>query len=98
MRGMPLLIKGAIKIMREDFDEGELLLYFLAKGDTCAMTMSCCLGNNKREIRAIAENGGMGLMIPGQKMEEWLGKYKSWRAIVFNSYDSSSNEMLSASA
>ena len=28
MRGMPLLIEGAIKIMREDFDEGELLLYF----------------------------------------------------------------------
>src|SRR5690625_5086228 len=49
MRGMPLLIKGAIKIMREDFDEGELLLYFLEKGDTCAMTMSCCMGNNKSE-------------------------------------------------
>src|SRR5690625_6421622 len=88
MRGMPLLIKGAIKIMREDFDEGELLLYFLEKGDTCAMTMSCCMGNNKSEIRAIAENDGMVLMIPVQKMEEWVGKYKSWRAFVFNCYKS----------
>lgn len=96
MRGMPLLIKGAIKIMREDFDEGELLLYFLEKGDTCAMTMSCCMGNNKSEIRAIAENDGMVLMIPVQKMEEWLGKYKSWRAFVFNSYNSRFNELLSA--
>ena len=96
MRGMPLLIKGAIKIMREDFDEGELLLYFLEKGDTCAMTMSCCMGNNKSEIRAIAENDGMVLMIPVQKMEEWLGKYKSWRAFVFNSYNNRFNELLSA--
>lgn len=96
IRGMPLLIKGAIKIMREDFDEGELLLYFLEKGDTCAMTMSCCMGNNKSEIRAIAENDGMVLMIPVQKMEEWLGKYKSWRAFVFNSYNNRFNELLSA--
>lgn len=96
MRGMPLLIEGAIKIMREDFDEGELLLYFLEKGDTCAMTMACCMGNNKSEIRAIAENDGMVLMIPVQKMEEWLGKYKSWRAFVFNSYNNRFNELLSA--
>lgn len=96
MRGMPLLIDGAIKIMREDFDEGELLLYFLEKGDTCAMTMACCMGNNKSEIRAIAENDGVVLMIPVIKMEEWLGKYKSWRAFVFNSYNNRFNELLSA--
>ena len=29
IRKMPLLINGAIKILREDFDEGELLLYFI---------------------------------------------------------------------
>lgn len=96
MRAMPLLMKGAIKIMREDFDEGELLLYFLEKGDTCAMTMACCVGNNKSEIRAIAENSGVVAMIPVAKMEEWMGKYKSWRAFVFQSYNSRFNELLSA--
>ena len=96
MRAMPLLMKGAIKIMREDFDEGELLLYFLEKGDTCAMTMACCVGNNKSEIRAVAENDGIVAMIPVTKMEEWMGKYKSWRAFVFQSYNSRFNELLSA--
>jgi CRP/FNR family transcriptional regulator len=28
---MPLLLKGVIKILREDFDEGELLLYFIER-------------------------------------------------------------------
>jgi CRP/FNR family transcriptional regulator len=96
MRAMPLLMKGAIKIMREDFDEGELLLYFLEKGDTCAMTMACCVGTKKSEVRAIAENSGVVAMIPVAKMEEWLGKYKSWRAFVFQSYNSRFNELLSA--
>jgi CRP/FNR family transcriptional regulator len=93
---MPLLISGAIKILREDFDEGELLLYFLEKGDTCAMTMACCLGETKSEIRAVAETKGEVVMIPVAKMEEWLGKYKSWRNYVFNSYNNRLKEMLMA--
>ena len=93
---MPLLISGAIKILREDFDEGELLLYFLEKGDTCAMTMACCLGETKSEIRAVAETKGQVVMIPVAKMEEWLGKYKSWRNFVFDSYNSRLKEMLQA--
>lgn len=31
IKSMPLLIEGAIKILREDFDEGEMLLYFIEK-------------------------------------------------------------------
>jgi CRP/FNR family transcriptional regulator len=93
---MPLLIHGAIKILREDFDEGELLLYFIEKGDTCAMTMACCLGETKSEIRAVAETNGKVVMIPVTKMEDWLGKYKSWRNFVFNSYNNRLKEMLSA--
>ena len=93
---MPLLLSGAIKIFREDFDEGELLLYFLEKGDTCAMTMACCLGETKSEIKAVAENSGEVVMIPVQKMEEWMGKYKSWRNYVFTSYNNRLKEMLTA--
>jgi len=96
IKKMPLLIEGAIKILREDFDEGELLLYFIEKGDTCAMTMACCMGETKSEIRAIAETKGRVVMIPVHKMEEWLGKYKSWRNYVFNSYNNRLKEMLSA--
>src|SRR5690554_5262319 len=96
IKTMPLLMDGAIKIMREDFDAGELLLYFLEKGDTCSMTLSCCMGDKKSEIRAVAENGGLVAMIPVNKMEEWLGKYKTWRAFVFESYNNRFNEMLAA--
>jgi len=96
IKNMPLLLKGAIKILREDFDEGELLLYFIEKGDTCAMTMACCLGDTKSEIRAVAETDVQLIMLPVAKMEEWLGKYKSWRNFVFNSYNNRLKEMLTA--
>jgi len=86
VRYMPLLLEGAIKIMRDDHDGEELLLYFLEKGDTCAMTMTCCMGETKSEIRAIAETDTKLIMIPIEKMESWTVKYKSWRNFVFESY------------
>jgi CRP/FNR family transcriptional regulator len=94
VKSMPLLISGAIKILREDDDGDELLLYFLERGDTCAMTLTCCLGQTKSEIRAIAELDTTLIMIPIQKMEEWTGKYKSWRNFVFQSYHERLKEML----
>lgn len=94
VRSMPLLVSGVIKVLREDNDGDELLLYFLEKGETCAMTLSCCLGQTKSEIRAVAETDAKLIMIPIQKMEEWSGKYKSWRNFVFESYHRRLNEML----
>ncbi|MFD2915772.1 Crp/Fnr family transcriptional regulator [Psychroserpens luteus] len=96
IKSMPLLISGAIKILREDDDGDELILYFIEQGDTCAMTLSCCLGNSKSEIRAIAETDTKLIMIPVAKMEEWLGKYKSWQKFVLQSYHNRMTELLEA--
>jgi CRP/FNR family transcriptional regulator len=94
IKGMPLLISGVIKVMREDADGGELLLYYLEQGDTCSMTMSCCMGQTQSEIRAVAETDAKLIMIPVRKMEEWISKYRSWRNFVFESYNSRLNELL----
>jgi CRP/FNR family transcriptional regulator len=94
VKSMPLLVTGAIKILRDDDDGDELLLYFIEQGETCAMTLSCCLGETKSEIRAIAELDTKLIMIPIEKMEEWTTKYKSWRNFVFESYHSRLMELL----
>lgn len=94
VRAMPLLVSGAIKILRDDDDGDELLLYFLERGDTCAMTLSCCIGQTKSEIKAVAEMDTKLIMIPIQKMEEWTGKYKTWRNFVFQSYHQRLEELL----
>ncbi len=96
IKNMPLLLNGALKVMREDQNNDELLLYFLEKGDTCAMTLNCCMGKSKSKIRAVAETDGELLMIPVEKMESWLTKYKSWRNFVFESYNIRLMEMLEA--
>lgn len=94
IKSMPLLISGVIKILREDENGDELLLYFLERGDTCAMTLNCCVGTKKSEIRAIAETPAKLVMVPVQFMEDWMRKYHSWRNFILQSYHARLKEML----
>ncbi|WP_028890202.1 Crp/Fnr family transcriptional regulator [Tenacibaculum ovolyticum] len=93
---IPLIISGAIKVLREDKDGDDLVLYYIEKGDTCAMTLSCCMGATKSKIKAIAETDVTVLMIPKGKMSEWLSKYKSWQDYILQSYHSRLNEFIEA--
>ena len=91
---MPLLLSGAIKIMREDDQGDELLLYFIEKGDTCAMSFSCCMGGTKSDIRAVAETDAEIIMVPVAQMEQWMAKYKTWQQFVLDSYHARMKELL----
>ena len=77
IKSIPLLMEGAIKIIREDNEGDELVLYYLERGDTCAMTLACCMGQTKSEIRAVTETDVKLIMIPVQKMTEWLGNIRA---------------------
>ena len=93
---MPLVITGSVKIMKEDKDGNELLLYYLELSDTCAVTLSCCTKPTKSSIKAVTETDAEILFIPVEKMEEWMVLYKTWRGFVLDSYNYRMNEMLDA--
>ncbi len=82
---MPILLTGAIKIMREDQAGNELLLYYLESGDTCAMSLSCCMGNKKSKVHAVAEEDSVLVMIPIEYLDRWIGQYQTWKAFIFES-------------
>lgn len=96
VHSIPLLLEGAIKISRVDDKGDELLLYFLERGDTCAVILTCCLDRTRSEIKAITEKETTLIMIPSEKMEEWIIKYKSWRAFIFQSFNTRLKELLDA--
>jgi CRP/FNR family transcriptional regulator, anaerobic regulatory protein len=94
--GMPLLLKGSLKIMREDEKGDELLLYYIESGDTCAMTLTCCMRNSSSQIRAVVEEDALMVIVPTDKMEEWIVQFRSWRSFVLESYNNRLNELLNA--
>ena len=94
IQNMPLVITGSVRIMTEDEEGRELLLYYLELGDTCAMTLNCCSRSTKSVIRAVTEEPCEILMVPIEKMDIWMVNYKSWRNFVLESYNTRLNEML----
>ena len=52
---MPLLLKGQLRVLREDAEGHELLIYYIRPGETCAMSLICCSGNAVSNVRAVAE-------------------------------------------
>ncbi len=94
IKQMPLLIEGTLKISREDSDGNELLLYYLNSGETCAMSLTCCMGDAKSNVKATAIENAEIIMLPTSKMDEWIKKYDSWKNFIFRAYQIRFEEML----
>lgn len=94
IRMIPLLIKGSIKVIREDDQGNEVLLYYLGAGETCAMSLTSCISHNQSEIRAVVEEDIEMIAIPVRFMDEWLTKFKSWKNFVMDVYRKRFEEML----
>ncbi len=94
IKNMPLIIDGAIKILRQDKEGRELFLYYLQPGETCAMSLTCCLAHERSSIRAIAEEDTQLIMLPVELMDSWMTKYPSWKSFVMHTYSKRFDELL----
>jgi CRP/FNR family transcriptional regulator len=91
---VPLIMSGTLKIMREDKDGNELLLYYVKAGETCAMSLTCCMGDARSNVRAIAEEDTVILAIPVRYMDQWTNQYQSWKSFVMHTYQKRFEELL----
>ncbi|MCB0654347.1 MAG: Crp/Fnr family transcriptional regulator [Saprospiraceae bacterium] len=94
VRFVPLILEGSIKVSREDEEGNELFLYYLAPGETCSMSFTCCMMNKKSEIRTVAEEKTQVIAIPIRYMDQWMVKYHSWKNFILMSYDDRMNQLI----
>lgn len=91
---IPLVLEGLLKVMRHDEKGNEIFLYFLGGGDTCAMSITCCIEGKKKAFYVVAEEDSVLWMVPMTFIDNWIVKYKSFRKFVFESYQNRFDEML----
>lgn len=84
---IPLVTKGAIKISRTDNEGGEIFLYYLYPGQTCAMTLNCCMVDKPSEVRAIAEAGTEFVGLPRKSLPQWMMEFEEWRQFTLEAYN-----------
>lgn len=96
MTHIPLITKGIVKISRENQLEEEILLYFLERRDTCAISFVNCINLSKSMFRGVIESDVECVLIPVTKIEEWLINYRTWREFIIDSYHNRLVEMVEA--
>jgi len=94
IKSVPLILNGCIKVMRQDEEGKELFLYYLYPGETCAMSLTCCMANQKSEIRAVAEEDSEFIAIPIQYLDQWMNKYTDWKNLVMQTYSNRFRDLL----
>lgn len=90
---IPIVVKGSIRIIRQDLDGQEVFLYHLYPGQTCAMSLTCCQSGKKSMIKAVAEDDAEILQIPIKQTEDWY-KYPEWKAYISNNYNNRFAELM----
>ena len=91
---VPFVLNGLLKVLRREGEAKELLLYYLEAGETCAMSINCCLEGKSVDLSVIAEQDTEIWFIPLTYLDMWVQKYKSFRKFVFSSYQTRLDELL----
>ncbi|HBL76620.1 MAG: hypothetical protein A2W90_15415 [Bacteroidetes bacterium GWF2_42_66] len=94
IRSFPIVLKGAVRVVRNDADGRELLLYYLNAGEVCSMSLICCVGQQQSNVRAIAEQKSLIVRIPVEYIDRWMVQFQSWKSYLMNSYRKRFDELL----
>lgn len=91
---VPLVLSGTIKVFREDVDGREIFLYYINKGESCALTMTACFKMEKSYIKAKIQEDTEFLAIPVQLMRSFHKNYPTWSKFVFSTFSKRFDEIL----
>lgn len=89
-----LITKGALKLTTEGDDGEEFFMYYLEKGEACALSFICAARDKKSDIDAIAAEDTEALAIPIELMDELMMHHKNWYYFVVETYRKRYRELL----
>ncbi|MEO9021607.1 MAG: Crp/Fnr family transcriptional regulator [Ginsengibacter sp.] len=90
---VPIVLSGALRIVREDDEGREVFLYHLYPSQTCAMAVNCCQSRNKSMIKAIAEDDTEVLLVPTDLIDQ-LFRYPEWKDFINSTYSTRFAELI----
>ena len=94
IRSTLLVLKGLIKVYREDDEGNEYFMYFLGPGEACALSLVCAMRQRTSEVMIRADGETELLLLPLDKMDRWMSQYRGWYQFVLESYRTRFEELL----
>jgi len=90
---IPIVLNGLVKVYTQ-FEDKELLLYYVRPEQSCIMSFSSCLKNEKSKIFAITEEESTILLIPSDKVASWVTEFPTIDKLFYQQYDLRYSELI----
>ena len=83
---VPLVLEGMVKAFTRHEDK-ELLLYYIESGESCIMSFNAGIKSTASKVFAVADEKSLLLLLPVEKLHEWVRSFPSLNELFFNLYD-----------
>ncbi|OJW14467.1 Crp/Fnr family transcriptional regulator [Mucilaginibacter sp. 44-25] len=94
IRSIPVVLSGSMRVMREDEDGREILLYYIKPGESCIMSFLAGIHEDTSKVKLVVEEDSEVLMLPIAKASEWIKIYPEWADFIFKLYHKRFEELL----
>lgn len=91
---VPVLTKGLLGVYRTDEDGREILVYYIKPGESCIMSFLAGINHDTSKVKAVAEEESEVLILPVDRVSEWVTKYPEWATFIFKLYHKRFEELL----
>lgn len=86
INSIPIVIEGLVKVFTK-YNEKEFLLYYIQPSESCVMSFIVSKKNEPSTFFAKTEEDSEILLLPADKVQEWIKKYPSFNAMYFNLFN-----------
>ena len=92
---LPLVVKSPIRVFQQ-YEDREILLYYVVKGETCIMSLSACFFSTPSQSQAVADEDRAMLLVSKKHIYEWQRKCPERNEFTISTYRNHSDELLNA--
>ncbi len=94
LKVLPLVLNGLVKVFTKHEDK-ELLLYYITQGETCIMSFASAINDEPSQIYAITEEDTHVILVPVDKLKQWVKTYPEFNTLLFNQYNIRYHDLMS---
>lgn len=90
---IPIVLSGLVKVFTQ-IEDKELLLYYIQPEQSCIMSFSSCLNQEKSKIFALTEETTEVLLLPAEQVTQWVTQYPAINKLFYQQYDLRYSELI----
>lgn len=90
---IPIVLSGLVKVFTQ-IEDKELLLYYIQPEQSCIMSFSSCLNQEKSKIFALTEEATEVLLLPAEQVTQWVTAYPAINKLFYQQYDLRYSELI----